>query len=157
MPSDPPPTGEAQGPSWAPGKAASAPPAPVMPRVLAFYRDTLNNDGTVIGWQTIAWGVALGDGSVVSMPVGLPVSVTLWSCLGDAASALDAYVDTPDPRRLVDTPLPSRASTDPPQQSVDGTAVPTAFPGDPPAGEGRDRPLGPASPVADGPDKGGRP
>jgi hypothetical protein len=66
-----------------------------MPRVLAFYRDVIDDGGSVIGWRTIAWGLAFGDGSAVSIPIGRPVSVTLWPSLEDAATALDAHIDTP--------------------------------------------------------------
>jgi hypothetical protein len=85
-----------------------------LPRVLAFYQDVVDDDGTVIGWRTVAWGLVFGDGSAVSVPVGRPVSVTLWPCLEDAAAALDAHVDTPDPRQPTDeSPLPLSAVPSP--------------------------------------------
>ena len=90
-----------------------------LPRVLAFYRDVIDDDGTVTGWRTIAWGLTFGDGSTVSIAVGRPVSVTLWTSLEDAATALDAHIDTPDPRSSVDD-LISHGSTAAPCQPVDG-------------------------------------
>jgi hypothetical protein len=92
------------------------------PRLLAFFRDAWDDDGTVTGWQTVAWGLVLDDGSAISIPVEPPVRVTLWHSLDDAVVALDAYVDHPDPRRTIDDPRGPRAA---------GTAAPE------PAGEGR--------------------
>lgn len=115
------------------------------PRVLAFYKDAWDDSGTVIGWQTLAWGLVLGDGSAISIPVEPPVQVTLWQSVDDAVMGLDAYVDRVDPRRTIDDgrdvpPLP-RPSTVPPPSAVDGAAAHMACPDDPTA-DGRDRPLG---------------
>jgi hypothetical protein len=121
--------------------------APVLvPRLLAFYRDAWDDDGTAIGWQTIAWGLVFADGSAISVPVDPPMSVTLWHSVDDALAALDAYVDHPEPRRTIDDGpnvqqlprLPTESSPAP----VDGAAARTACPDDPTA-DGRDRPLGP--------------
>jgi hypothetical protein len=131
--------------------------APVMPRVLSFYRDVLDNDGTVTGYRTIAWGLPLADGSVLSTSVRPPASVTIWPCRQDAATALDAFVDTPDPRRPDRNLLPSRAATIvPPSNEVDSAAALVACPHDPVAGEGQDRPLGTARPHAGGVPGGGQ-
>lgn len=125
---------------------------PVMPRVLSFYQDVLDDGGTVTGYRTIAWGLPLADGSVLSTPVQPPPSVTIWPCLQDAATALDAFVDTPDPRRPVHDLLPSRATTIvPPSNEVDSAAALAACPDDPIAGEGRDRPEGNERRHASGP------
>lgn len=138
----------------------SVPNAPVMPRLLSFYRDVLDDAGTVTGWQTIAWGLAFGDGSVVSTPVGPPISVTLWPCLEAAATALDAFVDTPDLRRTIDGqldvhPLP-RSSTAPSPLAVEDAAALAACPVDPTTQtRGRDRPSGAIGPPAEGSRGGG--
>jgi hypothetical protein len=119
-----------------------------VPRVLAFYEDVWDNDGNVIAWRTIAWGLAIADGFVVTIPVGQPTSATLWLGLEDAAAALDAHVDAIDPRRPMAELPPSHASTTPPPRSSDGAAALAAYPDDPDAGEGRDRPLGGLDAVA---------
>lgn len=114
-----------------------------MPRVLSLYRDVLDEDGTVTGYRTIAWGLPLADGSVLSTSVRPPASVTIWPCLQNAATALDTFIDTPDSRRPAHDLLPSRATTIvPPSNEVGSAAALAACPDDPVAGEGRDRPEG---------------
>lgn len=105
-------------------------PPPDLPQTLAFYQDTWDDDGTAVGWTTVAWGLALADGSAVTVPVGGPPSVTLWPSVDAAATALDAYVDAPAPsRRVADGHI--RASTTPSLRSSDGTAAQPARPSDP--------------------------
>lgn len=129
----------------------------VVPRVLSFYRDVLDHDGTVTGYETIAWGLTLADGSALSTSVRPPASVTIWASLEDAATAMDAFIDTPDPRRPAHDLAPSRATTIvPPSNEVDSAAALAACPHDPIAGEGQDRPLGPERPHAGGVPGGGR-
>ena len=117
-----------------------------LPRVLAFYRDTWDDDGTAVGWRTVAWGLALPNGAAVTVPLDGPPSATLWSSLGDAAEALDAYVDAPAPaRRLDDEARPDpgvRASTTSSLRLSSGSDA--AQPACPPAvaASGEDRPLG---------------
>lgn len=129
----------------------------VVPRVLSFYRDVFDDHGTVTGYETIAWGLTLADGSALSTSVRPPASVTFWASLEDAATAMDAFVDTPDPRRPIHQPLPSRAATSvPPSNAVDSAAALAACPHDPSAGEGQDRPLGTERPHAGGVPGGGQ-
>jgi hypothetical protein len=73
----------------------------VTPRLLAFYRDVWDDDGAATGWQTIAWALQLADGSAVTISTEPPVAVTMWHNLDDAATALDAYIDTLAPTRRV--------------------------------------------------------
>lgn len=69
-----------------------------MPRLVAFYQDVVDDEvAASVGWRTIAWGLVLPDGSALTVPVDGPRAVTLWHGLDDAAAALDAYVDAPDP------------------------------------------------------------
>jgi hypothetical protein len=119
-------------------------PALVLPRVLAFYQDTWADDGTAIGWRTVAWGLALTGGAAVTVPIEGPPTATLWPSVDDAATALDAYVDTPAPaRRLVESKSHRdvRASTTSSLRSSDGTAAQPARPLDPAEAAG-DGPLG---------------
>jgi hypothetical protein len=69
-----------------------------VPRLLAFYQDLWDEDGTAIGWKPVAWGLRFGDGSAVSVSIEGKPSVTLWHSVDDALAALDAFVDTPEPR-----------------------------------------------------------
>ena len=73
-----------------------------VPRLLAFYQDLWDEDGTPIGWRPIAWGLRFADGSAVSVNIEGKPSVTLWHSVDDALAALDAFVDTPDPRARLD-------------------------------------------------------
>jgi hypothetical protein len=116
-----------------------------LPRVLAFYRDTWDDDGTAVGWMTVAWGLALPNGAAVTVPLEGPPSATLWSTVGDAAEALDAYVDTPTPARRLDearTDRDVRPSTTSTLRSSSGSGA--AQPACPPAiaEGGEDRPPG---------------
>ena len=77
-----------------------------VPRLLAFYQDLWDDDGTALGWKPIAWGLRFADGSAISVPVEGRPAVTLWQSLEDATEALDAYVDTPEPRTHLDAPKP---------------------------------------------------
>jgi hypothetical protein len=79
-----------------------------LPRVLAFYKDTWDDDGTAVGWTTVAWGLALPDGGAVTVPLEGQPSATLWLSVSDAAEALAAYVDTPTPARRLDEASPDR-------------------------------------------------
>ena len=127
--------------------ARSSANADRMPRLLAFYEDIIDEDlGIVVGWRTVAWGLAVADGSAVSVPVNGPLAATVWQSVDDAAVGLNAYVDTPDPRpRLADVPTPVRAATATPLRPSDGNAARTACPSDPPERkQGRDRPPGAA-------------
>lgn len=142
MRSSPPQQGGVQATSAASAVEAATEPTLAVPRVLAFYEDVWDADGNVIAWRTIAWGLAIADGSVVTIPVDRPTSATLWLALADAAAALDAHVDAVDPRRPVNDVLPSHAYTAPPPRSWEGAAAPTACPDDPGARDGRDRPVG---------------
>ena len=74
-------------------------PESVLPRLLAFYRDSWDGDGVATGWHTVAWGLALPDGTAISVPVTGPTAVTVWTSLEDALFTLDAYVDDVVPRR----------------------------------------------------------
>jgi hypothetical protein len=77
-----------------------------VPRLLAFYQDMWDDDGTAVGWQPIAWGLRFADGSAISVNVEGRPSVTLWHSVEDATAALDAYVDTAEPRTTIDLPPP---------------------------------------------------
>jgi hypothetical protein len=77
-----------------------------VPRLLAFYQDLWDEDGTALGWRPIAWGLRFADGSAISINIDGKPAVTLWQSLEDATEALDAYVDTPEPRTHLDRPLP---------------------------------------------------
>lgn len=69
-----------------------------VPRLLAFYQDQWDEDGTALGWRPVAWGLRFADGSAVSISVEGKPSVTLWQSVEDATEALEAYVDTAEPR-----------------------------------------------------------
>lgn len=75
-----------------------------LPRLLAFYRDEWDGDGVATGWRTVAWGLALADGTTISVPATGPAAVTMWASLADALAGLDAYVDDVAPRRRVADP-----------------------------------------------------
>jgi hypothetical protein len=94
-----------------------------VPRLLAFYQDVVDEElGTPVGWQTIAWGLTFPDGSAVTVPAEGPTAATVWHSLEDATKALDAYVDTPDPRSRTDGPLsPTAAPRRTPGQEGDGS------------------------------------
>ena len=77
-----------------------------VPRLLAFYQDLWDEDGTALGWRPIAWGLRFADGSAISVNIDGKPAVTLWQSLEDATEALDAYVDTPEPRTHLERPLP---------------------------------------------------
>jgi hypothetical protein len=76
-----------------------------VPRLLAFYQDLWDEDGTPVGWKPVAWGLRFADGSTVSVNVEGKPSVTLWHSIEDALTALDAFVDTPEPRGSLDERL----------------------------------------------------
>jgi hypothetical protein len=88
-----------------------------VPRLLAFYQDLWDDDGTPVGWRPIAWGLRFADGSAVSVNIEGKPSVTLWHSVDDALAALDAFVDTPEPRANLDerliTSYPPPPPTDP--------------------------------------------
>lgn len=69
-----------------------------VPRLLAFYQDQWDEDGTALGWRPVAWGLRFADGSAVSISVEGKPSVTLWQSVEDATEHLEAYVDTAEPR-----------------------------------------------------------
>jgi hypothetical protein len=97
------------------GKDPGTSPTYAVPRLLAFYRDLWDEDGTAVGWEPIAWGLRFADGSALSISIAGPPSVTLWQSVEDATEALDAYVDTAEPRINLDRPLPP-----PPPPPLDG-------------------------------------
>jgi hypothetical protein len=76
-----------------------------VPRLLAFYQDLWDDDGTPVGWKPIAWGLRFADGSAVSVNIEGKPSVTLWHSVEDALASLDAFVDTPEPRANLDERL----------------------------------------------------
>jgi hypothetical protein len=123
-----------------------ATPTPVVtPRLLGFYRDVYDDEGTAAGWATIAWGLVFGDGSAITVPVEAPVSVTLWHRVEDATVALDAYIDYVDPRRTPDNgcgvpPSPCASVAPSTPSGAEHTAAQTACPGHRAASD-RDRPL----------------
>jgi hypothetical protein len=122
-----------------------------MPRLLAFYQDAWDDDGTAVGWHTIAWGLALANGAAVTVPADGAPTATLWPTIDAAVEALDAYVDSPAPARRLNEPAPAwdaRASTTGSRLSLDGSAARPACPDNPAnAGTNRDRPPGIAVPV----------
>jgi hypothetical protein len=93
-----------------------------VPRLLAFYQDLWDEDGTAIGWKPIAWGMCFADGSAISVNVDGRPSVTLWQSLEDATEALDAYVDTPEPRTHLDRGQVPRPPAPPPPPPATPTA-----------------------------------
>jgi hypothetical protein len=88
------------------GQDSGTAPSYHVPRLLAFYQDLWDDDGTALGWRPIAWGLRFADGSAISVNIEGRPSVTLWHSIEDATEALDAYVDTPEPRAHLDAPLP---------------------------------------------------
>ena len=88
------------------GQESGTSPSYHVPRSLAFYQDLWDDDGTALGWRPIAWGLRFADGSAISVNIEGRPSVTLWHSIEDATEALDAYVDTPEPRAHLDAPLP---------------------------------------------------
>lgn len=106
------------------GKDPGTSPSYAVPRLLAFYRDLWDDDGTAVGWQPIAWGLRFADGSALSISIEGPPSVTLWQSVEDATEALDAYVDTAEPRINLDRPLPPPPP--PPQIEVETEREPSA-------------------------------
>jgi hypothetical protein len=106
--------------------------AVVAPRLLAFYQDAWDDDGTAMGWRTVGWGLVLSDGSAITIPVEAPVRVTVWRSVHDAVADLDAYVDDLGPRRSIEggSVFP-QSSGFPPTAGVEGAAGPTACPVDP--------------------------
>lgn len=90
------------------GQDSGTSPGFHVPRLLAFYQDLWDADGTVLGWRPVAWGLRFADGSALSVNVEGKPAVTLWQSLDDAIEALDAYVDTPEPRTRYERerPLP---------------------------------------------------
>jgi hypothetical protein len=109
------------------GQDSGTSPSYHVPRLLAFYQDLWDDDGTAMGWRPIAWGLRFADGSAISVNIEGRPSVTLWHSIEDATEALDAYVDTPEPRAHLDAPLPPP----PPPRPVDPTG---------PAGDSATRP-----------------
>jgi hypothetical protein len=88
------------------GQDSGTSPSFHVPRLLAFYQDLWDDEGTALGWKPIAWGLRFADGSAISVNIEGRPAVTLWQSLEDATEALDAYVDTPEPRTHLDRPLP---------------------------------------------------
>jgi hypothetical protein len=105
------------------GKDPGTSPSYAVPRLLAFYKDLWDDDGTAVGWQPIAWGLRFADGSALSISIEGPPSVTLWQSVEDATEALDAYVDTAEPRINLDRTLPPPP---PPPQAAAGQGANTA-------------------------------
>ncbi|MGH9209623.1 MAG: hypothetical protein ACRD2C_02975 [Acidimicrobiales bacterium] len=96
-----------------------------VPRLLAFYQDLWDDDGTPVGWKPIAWGLRFADGSAVSVNIEGKPAVSLWHSVADALAALDAFVDTPEPRATLD----ERLAVPPPKPSA--PAGPRASPPEP--------------------------
>jgi hypothetical protein len=115
------------------GQDSGTSPSYHVPRLLAFYQDLWDDDGTAMGWRPIAWGLRFADGSAISVNIEGRPSVTLWHSLEDATEALDAYVDTPEPRAHLDTPLPPP----PPPRPGPDLVVPPPRIGEPRIGEPR--------------------
>jgi hypothetical protein len=95
------------------GQDSGTSPSFHVPRLLAFYQDLWDDDGTAVGWKPIAWGLRFADGSAISISIEGRPSVTLWQSLEDATEALDAYVDTPEPRTHL-SGRPAGAAAPPP-------------------------------------------
>lgn len=95
------------------GQDSGTSPSFHVPRLLAFYQDLWDDDGTAVGWKPIAWGLRFADGSAISISIEGRPSVTLWQSLEDATEALDAYVDTPEPRTHL-SGRPAGAPSSPP-------------------------------------------
>jgi hypothetical protein len=109
------------------GKDSGATPGFHVPRLLAFYQDLWDDDGAAVGWKPIAWGLRFADGSAISVNVEGRPSVTLWNSLEDATEALDAYVDTPEPRTNLDHShfdRPSSPAPPPPPPPAEPPAKP---------------------------------
>ncbi len=115
------------------GQDSGTSPSYHVPRLLAFYQDLWDDDGTAMGWRPIAWGLRFADGSALSVNVDGKPAVTLWQSLDDAMEALDAYVDTPEPRAHLDAPLPPP----PPPRPGPDLVVPPPRIGEPRIGEPR--------------------
>jgi hypothetical protein len=88
------------------GQDSGTSPTYAVPRLLAFYQDLWDEDGTAVGWRPVAWGLRFHDGSALSISIEGRPSVTLWHSVEDATEALDAYVDTAEPRISLERPLP---------------------------------------------------
>ena len=114
------------------GQDAGTSPSYHVPRLLAFYQDLWDDDGTAMGWRPIAWGLRFADGSAISVNIEGRPSVTLWHSLEDATEALDAYVDTPEPSAHLDAPLPPppppRPMSGPTSSGISGTGGTTGAP-----------------------------
>jgi hypothetical protein len=116
-----------------------------LPRVLAFYMDTWDDDGIALGWTTVAWGLALPNGAAVTVPLEGQPSATLWLSVSDAAEALGAYVDTPNPARRLGEARPDRdvrASTTSALRSSSGCDATQPACSPVVAARGEDGPLG---------------
>ena len=100
------------------GQDSGTSPSYHVPRLLAFYQDLWDDDGTAMGWRPLARGLRFADGSAITVNIEGRPSVTLWHSIEDATEALDAYVDTPEPRAHLDAPLPPP----PPPRPVDRAA-----------------------------------
>lgn len=90
-----------------------------VPRLLAFYQDLWDDDGTPVGWRPIAWGLRFADGSAVSVTIEGKPSVSLWHSVEDALAALDAFVDTPNPRAHLDEQVVTPYPPAPPDAPID--------------------------------------
>ena len=112
------------------GQDSGTSPSYHVPRLLAFYQDLWDDDGTAMGWRPIAWGLRFADGSAISVNIEGRPSVTLWHSIEDATEALDAYVDTPEPRAHLDAPLPPPPPPRPAEPATDAGALPGDTPAD---------------------------
>jgi hypothetical protein len=74
---------------------------PVPPRLLGLYREVVDDEGRMTGWEPIGWAIDLHERGVVTVPATGPVGATTWHSLADAQEALDAHVDEIRPRRRV--------------------------------------------------------
>jgi hypothetical protein len=66
--------------------------APRPPRLVGLFRDLYDDNGTVVGWEVVAWGAKLDNGQAVTIPVAGPTSATVWHSLDDACRAYEAQI-----------------------------------------------------------------
>jgi hypothetical protein len=73
---------------------------PITPRLLGFFQDVYDDDGNAVGWEVVAWGLRVPGGCTVTASMESPPRVSLWLTVDDAATALDAHIDTVEPRHV---------------------------------------------------------
>jgi hypothetical protein len=67
----------------------------VVPRLLVFYRDVIE-EGTPVAHLPVRWGVRLPNGHIAAWPVTPPFPVTIYDDLDTAAYVLGAWPHTID-------------------------------------------------------------